>query len=215
MSLWGRITGKDKRKQFPEQQGSVLGVKSDVMIIFPYGLYADLPRETLIREIAPGIAIPVTVKRPSDSEQGEPVFFHPETNTRIIARNNGDLDIETGEGGTAKVNIICTEANITASEGVTVTAPLATFDVPLSTFTGNVQIDGTLTVTNLATVGSLQVNGISTGTGLATFGGMQVNGTLSTTGAATLGGGGPAIARVGDSVVAGVITTGSATHTAT
>jgi len=214
MLLWGRITGKDKRKQFPEQQGSVLKRKGDYTIISPYGLYADLPSETLTQELEPGRVISVTVKRPEDSEQGEPVFFHPETNTRIIARNNGDLDIETGDGGVAKVNILCTQANVTATESVT-------FDTPLATCTENVQINGNLTVDGnaivigSATVGSLQVNGISNGTGLATFGGVQINGTLSTTGAATLGGGGPAIARVGDSVVAGVITTGSGSHTAT
>lgn len=207
-NLWGRITGKDKGKQFPEQQGSALGRKGDFMIIYPYGFYCDLPSEALFYALSPGNALPVTVDRPTDGEQGEPIFFHPETNTRIIARNNGDLDIETGEGGTAKVNILCTQANVTATESID-------FDTPLATFTTNVQIDGVLTVANLATVGSLQVNGVSNGTGLATFGGLQVNGTLSTTGAATLGGGGPAIARIGDTVVGGVITTGSATHTAT
>lgn len=207
--LWGRVTGKDKGKQFPEQQGVVLGRIGDFTIIYPYGFYCDLPSDVLFRALGPGVAIPVTVDRPKDGEQGEPVFFHPETNTRIILRNNGDLDIETGEGGTAKVNIQCTQANVTASESVTL-------DTPLATCTENAQIDANLLVAILATVGGLQVNGVANGTGLATFGGVQANGTLSSTGVATLGGaGGAAIARVGDLVVGGVITTGSATHTAT
>lgn len=94
-AIWAKITGKDKRKQYPDQQASALGRLGDYTIVYPYGMHCDLPSDTLLRVIAPGIAIPVTVKRPSDGAQGEPMFFHPESNTRIIARNNGDLDIFT------------------------------------------------------------------------------------------------------------------------
>lgn len=92
-SLWGRITGKDKQKQYPDQQAVSLGRVGDNIILFPYGLYADLPAETLLKTLAPGVAISVTVERPSDTEQGEPVFFHPVTGSRIIMRNNGDVEI--------------------------------------------------------------------------------------------------------------------------
>lgn len=92
-ALWGRITGKDKRQQMPVQQAVVLGRIGDYVVAFPYGLYADLPADAMLKEIAEGVMIPVTVNRPSDTEQGEPVFFHPATGSRIIARNNGDLDI--------------------------------------------------------------------------------------------------------------------------
>jgi hypothetical protein len=103
-SLWARITGKDKKGQFPEQQGVSLGRVGDFTVIHPYGLYADLPDNTLLRIVAPGIAIPVTVDRPDDLKQGEPVFFHPATNARIIARNNGDLELIPGAGGKVKVS---------------------------------------------------------------------------------------------------------------
>jgi hypothetical protein len=122
LGLWGKITGKDERKQQPRQQASFLGRVGDYNLVFPYGLYGDLPANTLLQEIAPGVAIPVTVKRPSDTEQGEPVFFHPATNTRIIARNSGDLDVFSD-----------TAVNVTA---------------PLTTFSGDVQIDGALNVDN-------------------------------------------------------------------
>lgn len=139
-SLWARITGADKRTQFPDQQAVALGRVGDYAIIFPYGLYADLPAETLLRQIDKGVALPVTVKRPSDTVQGEPVFFHPSTNTRIIARNNGDLDIITTEGE-GDVNISTVNANITASAEANITAPETT-------------IDGNLTVTGNTTLGA-------------------------------------------------------------
>jgi len=181
-ALWGRITGKDKRKKYPEQQAVFLGRVGDYAVLMPYGLYADLPNDTLLKEIADGVAVPMTVTRPSDTEQGEPTFFHPSTNTRIIARNNGDLDIITDDGTAGSVNIQTVNANITASGNVTaditgnlsatiggdssisatgnvdisaanMTATITTLtliDCPAVQFTGNVQIDGTLTVTSAA-----------------------------------------------------------------
>lgn len=136
--LWGRITGADKGLKVPNQQVSSLGRLGDSAILSPYGLYADLPAGTLLKEIASNVFMPMTVARPSDTEQGEPVFFHPATNTRIVARNNGDLDISTVEAS-GNINIETVNANITASASVTV-------DTPNTTFTGDVQIDGALNV---------------------------------------------------------------------
>lgn len=136
--LWGRITGADKGLKVPNQQVSSLGRLSDPAILSPYGVYANLPAGTLLKEIASNVFVSVTEGRPSDTEQGEPVFFHPATNTRIIARNNGDLDISTIDAG-GNVNIETVNANITASDSVTV-------DTPDTTFTGDVQIDGALNV---------------------------------------------------------------------
>ena len=110
---WARITGKDKRKQYPEQQGVSLGRAGDYTIIFPYGHYGDLPANALLRELAPGVAMPVTVERPSDTAQGEPVFFHPGTNTRIILKNSGDLKIVAAG---RSLDIECNTANVKADQ---------------------------------------------------------------------------------------------------
>lgn len=182
-SLWAKITGADKKLMVQDQQGVALGRVGDYTIIFPYGVSTDLPNNAMLRVIAPGIAMPWNIDRPSDGARGEPMFFHPSTNTRIIVRNNGDLDIiaEQVEGANGNINITCNEANITATDSVT-------FDAPEGTFTGNLSIDGDL----------------------------QIDGDLNNDGAATLGGaGGAAIARTGDAVSGGVITGGSANHTAT
>ena len=121
LSLWAKITGADKKAPMPKQQVVSLGRVGDYTVIFPYGMSADLPNDVLLRVIAPGIAIPVTTTRPSDAERGEPVFFHPTTNTRIIARANGDLDIDTIDAS-GNVNVNCVDANVNASGDVGITA---------------------------------------------------------------------------------------------
>lgn len=162
--LWARITGADKDKAFPDQQASALGRLGDYTIIYPYGLYCNLPDDAWLSIVDKGKAISMTTLRPSDVERGEPVFFHPETNTRIIARNNGDLDIYTEDS------------------------------------LGNVNIYG---------------NAIVNGNGHIT-GDLQVDGNFNVDGSASLGGaGGAEIARKGDAVAGGIITGGSANHTAT
>lgn len=138
MGFWAKITGADKRKKFPEQAVTMLGKNANGLILFPYGYYADLPDESFLRKIGKRIFLSCTVDRPDDVERGEPVFYHPATNTRIIPRNDGSLDIETGTGGTAPVNIKCTQANITASDSVT-------FDTPTATFTGDLDVNGEVT----------------------------------------------------------------------
>lgn len=132
--LWGRITGKDKRLKYPDQQASMLGRVGDHTIVFPYGLYCDLPDDVLLKSIADGVAISVTVARPDDAARGEPVFFHPVTGTRVIMRNNGDLDgIVDGN-----INATCKTANVTATESVNI-------DSPLVTMTGDLRVKGNIT----------------------------------------------------------------------
>jgi hypothetical protein len=140
-SFWARITGADKRKQYPEQQAVALGRVGDYSIVFPYGLYADLPNDILLRVMAAGVAMPVVVDRPSDVERGEPVFFHPQTNTRIIARNDGGLDIEVGDKDLA---VNTGTVNITANTSVDITAPITNINGNL-TVNGNAVITGTVT----------------------------------------------------------------------
>ena len=76
--LWGKITGADKGKKYPDQQGSLLGRSGDFIIIYPYGLYCDLPSGAMFRNIGDGMAIPATIDRPAEAAQGEPVFYHPQ-----------------------------------------------------------------------------------------------------------------------------------------
>ena len=102
--LWARITGADQDKEFPIQQISMMGRIGDFIIIHPYGLYADLPDDVALQGIAKGRVIPVTTTRPSDTERGEPVLFHPKTGARIILRNSGDIEMIPAAGKKVKVD---------------------------------------------------------------------------------------------------------------
>lgn len=143
---WARITkaGTDD-KQFATQQMEYLGKVADGLIVFPYGIHGNVPPDALALMFAVQgsadnrAAIAWTPKDRPKLKEGEVAFYHPPTDAFIIWRQSGDLDIETGNGGTANVNVKCKQANITASESVTV-------DTPESTFTGNVQVDGNLVV---------------------------------------------------------------------
>ena len=187
-ALWGRITGKDKRKQYPDQQAVFLGRVGDYTILSGYGVYADLPPDTLLLEIRPGVAIPVTVTRPDDTAQGEPVFFHPATGTRIIPRNNGDLDITCDDGAAGNLNIQAVNVNLIASEDVSATiggnliVSCVTADVTAST-----SVDVHSPVTNLGDGGqpiarlgdTVQVE-VTSGSSAGTYNGTITSGGVNT-----------------------------------
>ena len=59
--------------------------------------------------------IPITVARPEDVERGEPVIYHPLTNSRVIFRNSGDIDVEAGD---ASVNVVCNFMTVSNSLSV-------------------------------------------------------------------------------------------------
>lgn len=145
-ALWGRITGKDKRLTVPDQQCAFLGRIGDYTIIYPYGLYCDLPNDVLLRQVGRGAAIPTTITRPDDIETGEPVLFHPVNKTRIILRNNGDIDII----GTNNKNINVTgDVNYTAGGDFNIQASNMNIDL-----TGDLNIDtNRMTISTVATPG--------------------------------------------------------------
>jgi len=137
--------------QFPTQQMFYLGKVADGITLFPYGFHANVTADVLALMFSVQglpenrLAMPFNTKKRPKLAAGEVAFFHPPTNSFIIGRANGDLDIETGDGGTGNVNIKCKQANVTASESVS-------FDTPEATFTGNVTIDGDLDVTGATTL---------------------------------------------------------------
>lgn len=194
-NLWARITGADKGKRTPNQQAVVLGAPADFSIVNPYGLYCDAPSGTLSVQLKDDALLCVTQTRPQDLARGEPAFFHPATNTRVVARANGDLDVLVGNGSgnvnvisPAAVNVQCATATLEASDSVTVTARTATVNAE-TTINGATTINGDTTIT----------------------GSLEVGGDFDLDGTATLGTGGLPIARLnamGDHVA-------SAQHTAT
>lgn len=161
---WARITkaGSDDQ-QFATQQMEYLGKVADGLIVFPYGIHGNVPPDALALMFAVQgnadnrAAIAWTPKDRPKLKEGEVAFYHPPTDAFIIWRQSGDLDIETGEGGSANVNVNCKQANITASESMTV-------DTPESTFTGNMTVQGQITgQSNLNITGTMTNNGKNVG----------------------------------------------------
>ena len=171
---WATITkaGSDDQ-QFATQQMGYLGKVADGIIVFPYGLHGNVPPDALALMFAiqgnsdNRAAIAWTPKNRPKLAEGENAFYHPPTDAFIIWRASGDLDIETGDKGGANININCKQANITASESVTIDTADATIkasstviiDSPESTFTGNVTIDMNLDVTGNTTLSSTVTSG--------------------------------------------------------
>ena len=112
-ALWGRITGADKGKALPDQQASILGRLGDYIVIYPYGLYCDLPNNVWLSILGKGKAIPVTSSRPS-SARGEIVLFHPVTGDKIHLKNDGSIDIIAS----STVNITAPTLNINANTNI-------------------------------------------------------------------------------------------------
>lgn len=200
--MWGRVTGKDKRNKTPNQQAVFLGSTGDYTTLNPYGLYCDLPAQTLLIRLKNDAAMGCAQTRPADVAQGEPTFYHPPTGTRIIARNSGDLDILEGAGG-GNLNIVCTTLNATCS----------TADVIAS---GGVSVTCDTSDVTAATSAAIAAPGITLDGNVTVTGNLQVDGDFNNDGIASLGGaGGKAIARKDDPTDGSKILAGSPQHTAT
>lgn len=119
---WARITGPGADdKQFPTQQMEYLGKVADGVMLFPYGYHGNVPDDflALIAAVQGNpdnrVAIGVLPKNRPTLAAGEVAFYHPPTDAFIIWRSSGELDIETGSGGTKDINITAANVNITGN----------------------------------------------------------------------------------------------------
>lgn len=116
---WARITksGMDD-KQFAIQQMGYLGKVADGLMVFPYGIHGNVPVDALALMFAVEgnpdnrAAIAWTPKDRPKLAAGEVAFYHPPTGGSMIWRANGDLDIQTGNNGTANINIKAAKINV-------------------------------------------------------------------------------------------------------
>lgn len=123
---WARITkaGTDT-EQFAVQQMEYLGKVADGIIIFPYGLHGNVPADSLALMLAVQgsadnrAAIAWTPKDRPTLKDGEVAFYHPPTDAFMIWRQNGDLDIEAGNGGASNINIKAATVNLAADVNIT------------------------------------------------------------------------------------------------
>ncbi len=148
---WARITkaGTDT-ESFAVQQMEYMGKVADGLIVFPYGIHGNVPADSLALMFAIGgnpddrAAIAWTPNNRPELKDGEVAFYHPPTDATLIWKENGDLDIVTGNEGAANINITCATANVTATAAVNITSPLTTINGDL-TVTGATALSATVT----------------------------------------------------------------------
>lgn len=112
--LWAKITKKsDEANEYPIQQATYLGRVADFFTLFPYGMHANLPKDQLglIIDEQGRVIIGVSAVGRIKVEEGEVVFFHPQTKSKIHFKNSGNIAIETA----ADVDVSADNVNIDAS----------------------------------------------------------------------------------------------------
>lgn len=153
---FGRIeqAGSDDN-DFPVQAVSYFGKKINCNIIFPYGVHANLPVDSLITMFSVGgddankVGLGgMPANRIKNLPEGEVVFFHPITKSKMHFRNNGDIDIETP----GNINVNCVAAVIEAEVSIDITSPITTFN-------GIVVVNGALNATSGLLVSGLAIIG--------------------------------------------------------
>ncbi len=113
---WAKITKKsDEAGQFPIQQVSYLGRVADAVILFPYGMHANLPVDQLglLIDKTGRVFMGTSAVGRIAVEEGEVVFYHPGTKSKTHYKASGDIDIDSKAGG-GNINITAKDVNITA-----------------------------------------------------------------------------------------------------
>lgn len=126
-----RISGSGKDdKQLPMQQVEYMGKVGNGVMLFPYGMHGNIPVDTLALMVTPNadsasrVGVAVAPEDRPTMAADEFCLYHPKTQSIIHFRSeNGNLDIDVVKEEAGNVNINTTQANITASDSVNITAP--------------------------------------------------------------------------------------------
>lgn len=92
-------------------QVSYMGKTADTLIYFPYGMFANLPKDQLIvlqsvggeEENRAGLGSGNPKDRPVLAD-GEMALFHPATKAQIHFKNNSEIEITSTQGGDININ---------------------------------------------------------------------------------------------------------------
>ena len=136
---WASVVrgGKDTGK-YPVQQVIYLGKTADTVMVFPYGMHANVDQADLALMFAVSgdtdnrAAIATSMTRRSTLAAGDVEIYSPVSRSRVTIRASGAVEVE------------CTDLTATASGAATVTAPAISLvgDVAI---TGNFSVSGTMT----------------------------------------------------------------------
>lgn len=158
-------------KELPIQQLSYNGKVADAEIIFPYGVHANLSADNNTLCILFAVdgqedyraAMGYTpALRPKPLAEGEVVFYHPLTQSKIHFRNNGDIDVDvTGEDGDLNVTIK-KDLNITVGGDVNIDVTgTANITAPTTEWVGDINVTGSIDISGTSTADNHISDGIS------------------------------------------------------
>lgn len=123
---WANITKKgDESANYPIQQVSYLGKVADAIMVFPYGIHANVPADNIALMFAVQgneenrAAVPITGQGRPILEAGEVAIFNKSASSVIVLKSDGSVEI-TAPGGVT-VNGDLTVSGNTAL-GATVTS---------------------------------------------------------------------------------------------
>jgi len=114
--LWAKISRRgDEKGQFPVQQATYLGRVADFVALFPFGMHANLPPDQLglVIDEAGRIFLASSAIGRIKAEEGEVVFYHPKTKSRIHFKDSGDIDVETKVDVNIKAKNVSIDASVT------------------------------------------------------------------------------------------------------
>ena len=137
-NLWGKITRKGAEDgTYPVQQATYLDRVSDVFVLFPYGMHGNLPVDQLglLIDQQGRIFMGTSAVGRITVEEGEVVFYHPKTNSKIHFKDSGDLDIESTNNVNIKATIVAVDGDLTVSGDVVAVGEVTGNGVDLSTHT--------------------------------------------------------------------------------
>lgn len=162
---WANVTaGGADDKQFPIQQISYMGKTADCVMVFPYGMHGNASEDSIVLmfgvngDSANRAGIPGTPQERPKMAANEFCMYHPKTQSIIHFKNNGDIDIDTVKNQSGNININTTQANVTASDSVTI-------DTPETTITGNLTVQGDTSLTDTVTSNGVDISDTHTHSG--------------------------------------------------
>jgi len=105
------VESSNNDSQFPVFQVEYMGKTADVALIFPYGQFASLPKGQLLVVQSIGAEesnrVALGSGDPSDRpeiDEGEVIYFHPQTGATIHFKNSGEIEIKSTKG--QDINIV-------------------------------------------------------------------------------------------------------------
>lgn len=135
-NLWARITRKGSEEgEYSIQQATYLERLADVFVLFPYGMHANLPVGQLGFLLSGKVLIGTSAIGRIPVEEGEVVFYHPGTGTKIHFKANGDLDVESENNVNIKAPTVAVDGDLTVSGDVIAVGEVTGNGVDLSTHT--------------------------------------------------------------------------------